>query len=128
MGIYVVGLKNLSRKARYRLVGAPEVTRIYLFQCKLFGHLVLDLKIYHAKLDMPNGRSTSGDENHVVYRHGCRLGSEKIKLFRARQRPQSASIKLSFCCSVNACLAPVVAMHGLAVTTVGVKDKSSQRT
>ena len=103
------------------------------------GIWVLDLKTYHAKSDMPNGRSTSGDENHVVYGHGGRLGLEKIKLGKkcegcvaigdfSSQRPHSASIKLSFCCSVNACLAPVVAMHGLAVTTVEVKDKSSQRT
>ena len=103
------------------------------------GIWVLDLKTYHAKSDMPNGRSTSGDENHVVYGHGGRLGLEKIKLGKkcegcvaigdfSSQMPHSASTKLSFCCSVNACLAPVVAMHGLAVTTVEVKDKSLQRT
>ena len=69
------------------------------------GIWVLDLKTYHAKSDMPNGRSTSGDENHVVYGHGGRLGLEKIKLGKkcegcvaigdfSSQRPHSASIKL----------------------------------
>ena len=51
--------KKLLSKAKYRLVGAPEVTRINLFESKLLGFWVLDLKTYHAKLDMPNGRSTS---------------------------------------------------------------------
>ena len=51
------------------------MTTIYLFECKFLG-----LKTYHARLDMLNGRSTSGDENHVVYGHGGRLGPEKIKL------------------------------------------------
>ena len=37
--------KKLLSKAKYRLVGAPEVTRINLFESKLLGFWVLDFSI-----------------------------------------------------------------------------------